>query len=125
MSLHVEIEQTEEIAVLKCGGRMVGAEALGFVKDVVTRLSPLRVIVLDLSGVAMLDAHGLGMLVSLHNSACAADIELKVVNPSKLVREMLELTGLTSVLHVSSLQDIIEVFCASNPAIENVTRGVA
>ena len=111
--------------MLQCEGRIVRAEALGLVKDAVTRLSPLRVLVLDLSGVEMLDARGLGMLVSLHNWACANDIQLKLVNPSKLVRDMLELTGLTSVLHVSSVEDVIEIFCGSDLAIENVTRAVA
>jgi len=125
MSLHIEIEQTGDVAVLQCEGRIVRAEALGLVKDAVTRLSPLRVLVLDLSGVEMLDARGLGMLVSLHNWACANDIQLKLVNPSKLVRDMLELTGLTSVLHVSSVEDVIEIFCGSDLAIENVTRAVA
>jgi hypothetical protein len=47
------------------------------------------------------------------------------VNPSKLVREALELTGLTSVLHVSSVEDVIEIFCGSDRAIENITRAVA
>ena len=125
MSLHIEIEQTGDVAVLQCEGRIVRAEALGLVKDAVTRLSPLRVLVLDLSGVEMLDARGLGMLVSLHNWACANDIQLKLVNPSKLVRDMLELTGLTSVLHVSSVEDVIEIFCGSDLAIENATRAVA
>jgi anti-anti-sigma regulatory factor len=63
MSLHIE----GDVTVLQCVGRMMNAEALGLVKDAVTRLSPLRVIVLDLSEVEMLDAGGLGMLVSLRN----------------------------------------------------------
>ena len=109
MSLHIGMEQIEDVAVLQCVGRMVRAEALGIVKDAVTRLSRLRVIVLDLSGVEMLDARGLGMLVSLHNWACANNVQLKAVNPSKFVREVLELTRLSSVLHVSSLEDPIEV----------------
>jgi anti-sigma B factor antagonist len=125
MSLHIEMEQTGDVTVLQCVGRMMNAEALGLVKDAVTRLSPLRVIVLDLSEVEMLDAGGLGMLVSLRNWACANDIQLKLVNPSKLVREALELTGLTSVLHVSSVEDVIEIFCGSDRAIENITRAVA
>ena len=125
MSLHIEREQTGDVAVLQCEGRMVRAEALGLVKDAVTCLSRLRVIVLDLSGVEMLDAGGLGMLVSLHNWACANDIQLKLVNPSKLVRDILELTGLISVLHVSSVEDVIEIFCRSDTAIENGTRAVA
>jgi anti-anti-sigma factor len=124
MSLHIEIEQAGDVAVLQCVGRMVRSEELGVVRNAVTRLSQLRVMVLDLSGVEMLDAGGLGMLVSLHNWACANDIQLKVVNPSKFVREVLELTRLTSVLHVVSLQDLIEVFCGSDRAIESVTRAV-
>src|SRR5215469_5313773 len=102
MSLHIGMEQTGDVVVLQCVGRMVRAEALCVMKDAVTRLSRLRVIVLDLSGVEMMDARGLGMLVSLHNWACANSVQLKVVNPSKFVREVLELTRLTSVLHVSS-----------------------
>jgi len=125
MSLGVEIEQAADVAVLQCSGRMVGTEALGLVIDAATRLSRLRVVVFDLSEVEMLDASGLGMLVSLHNWACANDTQIKVVNPSKLVREVLELTGLTSVLHVSSLQDLIEIFCGPDRAIENATRAVA
>jgi hypothetical protein len=65
------------------------------------------------------------MLVFLHNWADATGIQVKVVNPPKLVREMLEVTGLTSVLHVSSVDDVIEMFCTSHHAIENSDRAVA
>jgi|SRR5215467_5461580 len=125
MSLQIEMEQAGDVAVLQCMGRMVNAEALGLVKDAVTCLSPLRVIALDLSEVEMLDARGLGVLVSLHRWAYANDIQLKLVNPSKLVREVLEVTGLMSVLHVSSVKDIIEILCGSERVTENITRAVA
>ena len=55
MSLHIEMEQIGDVAVLKCAGRIVhGAELC--LKDVVTSLPQVRVIVLALSAVAMLDA---------------------------------------------------------------------
>jgi anti-anti-sigma regulatory factor len=73
----------------------------------------------------MVGARGLGTLVSLHNWACSNGIQLRLVNPSKLVREMLELTRLTSVLHVSLLGDVIEVFCNPDDALEIVDRAVA
>jgi len=57
--------------------------------------------------------------------ACATGVQVKLVNPSKLVRGMLELTGLTSVLHVSSVDDVIEMFCPSHHAIENLDLAVA
>ena len=120
MSLHIEVEKRREVAVLQCTGRIVRNEALPLLRHTLTGLSQLRVIVLDLSEVEMLDASGLGVLVSLHNWTSARDIQLKLVNPSKFLREMLELTGLTSVFHISSVNDVIEMFCCPDRAIENI-----
>ena len=125
MSFYISAEQTGDVAVLQCAGRIVGPESLTALKEAVTNLSQLRVIVLDLSSVEMLDARGLGMLVFLRNWACATGIQVKLVNPSKLAREILEVTGLTSVLHVSSVDDVIEMFCTSQRAIANVDCDVA
>jgi anti-anti-sigma factor len=122
MSLHIKIEQTSDVAVLKCGGRLVRGEALHFLKAAVTSLSRVRVVILDLSEVGMLDAGGLGMLVFLHNWTGAAGIQLKLVNPSSLAMEMLTRSRLTSVLHVSSIDDVVEIFCNSNGSTENVDR---
>ena len=125
MSLYINIEQVADVAVLQCAGRMVRSQALSLLKDAVTSLSPLRVVVLDLSEVEMLDAGGLGMLVSLHNWACVNGIQLKLVNPSKPVRQMLELTRLTSVFHISSVEDVIQIFCSGDQANRNVVGAVA
>jgi anti-anti-sigma factor len=125
MSLYIEIEQIGDVAVLQCSGRIVRAEALRVLKDAVISLSQPRVIVLDLSEVKMLDGGGLGTLAFMHNWSSDNGTQLKIVNPSKLVREMLELTGLTSVLHISSVDDVIEMFCNSDRAIKNVNRAAA
>lgn len=125
MSFYINTKQTGDVAVLQCAGRMVRAQALSLLKDAVTSLSQLRLVVLDLSEVEMVDASGLGVLVSLHNWACAKGIQLKLVNPSKLVRQMLELTKLTSVLHISSVEDVIQIFCNGDRAIQNVAGAVA
>ena len=125
MSLHIKIEQTRDVAVLECSGRLVRGEALHFLKEAVTSLSRLRIVVLDLSEVEMLDGGGLGMLVFLHKWTRATGIQLKLVNPSNLVLEMLTRTKLTSVLHVSSIVDVVQIFCNSDGSIENVDRAVA
>jgi len=125
MSFYIRTEQTGDVAVLQCAGRIVRAQALSLLKDAVTSLSQMRVVVLDLSEVEMVDAGGLGVLVSLRNWACAKDIQLKLVNPSRLVRKTLELTRLTSVLHISSVEDVIQIFCRGDRAIENVAGAVA
>ena len=95
-------------------------EALYLLKQAVAGLSRLRVIVLDLSEVDLIDAGGLAVLTFLHNWTSVKGIELKLVNPSRQVRQMLELTGLTSVFHISSVGDVIEMFCCPDRANENM-----
>jgi anti-anti-sigma factor len=109
MSLYIKTEQAGDVAVLQCTGRIVRGEALHLLKDAVTGLTRTRVIVLDLSGVRMIDCGGLGMLVFLHCWTRDNGIQLKVVNPSNFARQMLELTQLTIVLHVFSVEDASEV----------------
>ena len=125
MSFYVNTKQIRDVAVLQCAGRLVRGQALSLLRDKVISLSPLRVIVLDLSEVEILDAGGLGLLVFFHNWACANGVQLKLVNPSKLVREMLKLTKLTSVLHITSVDDVIKLFCGVGHRVENVDRAVA
>jgi anti-anti-sigma factor len=125
MSLHIQKEQTGDVAVLQCAGKMVRNSALCLLRDTVTSLLRARVIVLDLSEVSIVGAGGLGTLVSLHKWACANGIQLKLVNPSKLVRDIFERTRLTSVLHISTVDEVAQIFCTSGHGIENVDRAVA
>ena len=125
MSLHIKMERTRDVAVLQCCGRLVRGEALQLLKDAVTSLSRLRVVVLDLSEAEMLDGGGLGMLVFLHEWTRSSGIQLNLVNPSRLALEMLMRTRLTSVLHVSSIDDVVDLFCNSHRTTENVDRAAA
>ena len=125
MSLHIKMEQTSDVAVLQCSGRLVRGEALHLLKGAVTSLSRQRVVVLDLTEVEMLDGGGLGMLVFLHEWTRSSGIQLKLVNPSILALEMLTRTRLTSVLHVSSIDDVVGIFCNSHRTPENVDRAAA
>ncbi len=125
MSLHIKSEQTGDVAVLQCTGRIVRGEALRFLKCAVTGLKRPRVIVLDLSAVEMLDGGGLGMLVFLHRWTRDNAIQLKLVNPSDFVREMLDRTRLSCVFDISSVDDAVEILCTSHHASPNAGRAVA
>ena len=109
------------MAVLQCRGRIV-REALHILYDAVISLPPMRVVVLDLSNVEMLDCGGLGALVFLHCWTSSNDTQLKLVNPSNFAREMFERTGLTRVLHVSSVDDAVDVLCMLGSTTENENR---
>jgi len=81
MSFFISSEQIGDAAALQCAGRVVGPERPSRLKDAVTCLSQPRIVVLDLAAVEMVDARGLGMMVFLHNWACANGIQVKLVNP--------------------------------------------
>jgi len=125
MSLHIKSEQTGDVAVLQCAGRIVRGEALHLLKNAVTGLNQPRVVVLDLTEVEMVDGGGLGMLVFLHRWTRDNDIQLKLVNPSSFVREMLGRTRLTCVFNISSVDDAVEILCTAVTAPRDASRAVA
>jgi anti-anti-sigma factor len=55
-----------------------------------------REVILDLKGVGVIDAGGLGALVSLR----VAGIHLKLMEPTRQVREILRLTRLDSIFEI-------------------------
>ncbi len=105
----VGVDRSEDVVVLQCRGRIVRGEATYTLRDVVTCQRNVRIIVLDLSDVETLDGSGLGMLVFVHRWTGDNGVQLKLVNPSPLVREMLERTRLTCVFDVSSVDEALAI----------------
>lgn len=62
------------------------------------------------------------MLVFLQGWSRNKGIQLKLVDPSNFAREMFQRTGLTCVLHISSVGDAVDVLCESDGRSENVTK---
>ena len=84
--------------VLHCQGRIIfGPEARALTDIVANVLPTARRMVVDLSGVEVVDSAGLGELVLLHMWAEAAGHTLKFASPCSSVRELLELTNLVAV----------------------------
>ncbi len=121
MSLHIKIEQAADVAVLHCVGRLVRGEPLHFLRQAVISLKQPRIVVLDLSGMETVDGGGLGMLVFLHRRTRENAIQLKLVNPSRFVRYVLECTRLTRVLNISSVDDAVEILCSSESTTDEST----
>lgn len=121
MSLHIKIEQAADVAVLHCVGRLVRGEPLHFLRQAVISLKQARIVVLDLSGMETVDGGGLGMLVFLHRRTRENAIQLKLVNPSRFVRYVLECTRLTRVLNISSVDDAVEILCSSESTTDEST----
>jgi anti-anti-sigma factor len=107
MELSYQIECLQDVAIVGCSGRLVRGAALDEFRSHVERLENLRVLVLDLSQVEQLDAGGLGALLLLRRGALQKKVQLKLVNPSRFVRRVLDATHLNSVFEISSLEEAL------------------
>jgi anti-sigma B factor antagonist len=96
--LQVAVEHSADTAILHCVGRIVAGDEADVLKAAVMCQASRRVVLLDLAGVETVDAAGLGLLIFLQTTGCAVGFELQLTNPTRRVRELLELTRLDSVL---------------------------
>lgn len=92
--LNVTIEESGETVILHCVGRIVRGHETAILCPAARQHKPT--IILDLSEVDAIDAAGIGALVSLQ----AAGIYLRLMNPSKPVREILQVTRLDTVFEI-------------------------
>ena len=115
--LTIDVEKTGDVAVARCNGRLVRGEAISVLKNTVVSRRDTRIIVLDLTDVQTIDAGGLAALVALHHWSRERDIQLKLVNPSPFVREILRCTRLDRVFEISSLHDALLVLRSAHLAM--------
>jgi len=95
--LIIDVGTSGGATVLYCSGRLT-SETSDALKSEVKKLLPnTKRIVVDLSHVEHMDSSGLGTVLATYISAKSAGCELKLVNLSQRVKELLQLTRLASV----------------------------
>lgn len=94
MSLTVITEDREDLTVVTLAGELDIYTVPNFRQDIERHDPADRQMVVDLTGVTLLDSSGLGALVSLLNRARAGIGQLGVVCPHDHLRRVFEVTGL-------------------------------
>jgi anti-anti-sigma factor len=101
LRLSLETRVTEGVTVISCKGRIAyGIEGSALSGEIAELAPRTRRVVIDLSGVKMIDAAGLGELVSIAMAAQASGCSITLAAPGDFIRHLLELTKLTSVVEV-------------------------
>jgi len=108
--LTVTVQDLGEVVILRCSGRIVRGEEAALLCEAARWYG--REVTLDLSEVEVIDAAGIGLLISLQ----AAGIYLKLMNPGIAVRETLRVTKLESVFEIWESQSTQEEVPASQPS---------
>ncbi len=110
LRLSLETRVAEDVTVISCKGRIAyGAEATALSGEFAELAPQTRRVVIDLCGVEMIDAAGLGALISVALTAQANQCSVTLATPGNLIRELLELTKLTSVFEVHPTLDAATV----------------
>jgi anti-sigma B factor antagonist len=105
MQLSVSTRTIAGILIVDCGGRLVFGEESSHLRETVKKLMPAyKQIVLNLKAVSYIDSGGLGTLISLYSSTRAAGGELTLASLSAKTLELLNMTKLHTVFHVSATE---------------------
>lgn len=99
--LVLNLQEIGETIIIRCSGRIVAGEEVASLKRAVLCHQDSKAIALDLAEVETLDGAGMGLLAFLAGWTRVVGTQLRIMNPSRHVRELLELTNLDSVLEVS------------------------
>jgi anti-anti-sigma factor len=117
--LKVHARNLGNVAFLSMQGQIVNGET-DILRDAVHRQSEAQsdvsTFVLDLAQVSTVDAGGLGVMLELREQAKAKGIGFKLMNVSKLVGRVLEVTRLDSVFEVTSGVEFFPAVSRRRPA---------
>jgi anti-sigma B factor antagonist len=94
--LNVEQKNLGTISLLNLEGQFVIGETDGL-RETMQALPPSSSVVLDLSHVKTIDAHGLGVMLQLREQAEATGASFELMNVSESLRELFRITRLDAV----------------------------
>lgn len=99
MNLELKIRNHEDVAVLACKGRLTGpAATYPFGEALLELLQHSRTVLVDLSGLEQIDCAAMGTLASAARFAKERRRTLCCFGAKHIVREALEVTGVSSIL---------------------------
>jgi anti-anti-sigma factor len=99
--LKVHTKNLGDVAVLCLQGRIVNGET-ETLRNALHSVSGVGAVIFDLGRVTTVDARGLGVMLELRAQAEAKGLRFELMNVTKLVSRMLEVTRLDSVFHITA-----------------------
>lgn len=112
--LKVYVKNLGDVAILCVQGRVVRGETAALRKAVHSQTGA-RAVILDLARVSTVDAGGLGVLLELREQTHLRGIDFKLMNVTRLVSGVLEITRLNSVFEFTSGSEIMSALSPGRP----------
>jgi anti-anti-sigma factor len=103
--LKVHAKKLNAVEILSLEGQIINGDTESLSSAV--QLSPAGDIILDLSNVTVIDAHGLGVLLQLREQSLANGIHFKLMNMSERLSRVFEITRLNTVFEINSGRELL------------------
>jgi anti-sigma B factor antagonist len=104
--LKVQIERLGRVVLLHVHGAMIVGPGLDAFQESAVAVLNASVVVIDLAGVSRIDAAGVGVLLKLREQTESVGREFRLMNVTKLVRQVLEISRLDSVFELWAATDV-------------------
>ena len=114
--LKVHVQKVGDVAVLCLRGG-IGVGETSVLRNAVLSQLGVASVVLDFAKVNRIDAAGLGLLLELREQTQAKRIAFKLMNVTKLIKHVMEITSLTPVFQFTSEGEIL-----STPAVKRTGK---
>ena len=108
--LKVHAKRLDAVEILSLEGQIVTGDT-DVLRNVVPLADDTSDIILDLSNVTTVDAHGLGVLLQLREQTIAKGIHLELRNVNQPLYEIFEITRLNTVFDINSVPFVPEFVC--------------
>ena len=114
VKLNLQVSAGNGVTVVHCRGRIVYREEAIVLSERIAEFLPhTHGLILDLSGVEMIDSAGLGELVVVLMWVQASGCSMKLAAPIHRIQELLQLTNLASIFKIHpTLEDALQSYPA-------------
>ncbi len=110
--LKVHAKKSDMTEVLCLEGQIICGET-EVLRSLVQLTPNTSEIILDLSNVNVVDAHGLGVLLQLREQSLARGVQFELMNVSKSLYRIFEITRLNTVFAIDSVRYPLQVLVAA------------
>ena len=106
MSLKISPREVSNVSILDIDGRIVLGQEIGALRDAVRGLvaQGTKKIILNLAKVDYIDSSGLGQLVSIWTSIKNRSGHMTLLNPTKRVGKLLQITKLNTLFEILEVE---------------------
>ena len=102
--LKVHAKKLNAVEILSLEGQIINGDTESLSSAV--QLFHAGDIILDLSNVTVIDAHGLGVLLQLREQSLASGTHFKLMNMSERLSRVFEITRLNTVFEINSAREL-------------------